>query len=42
MNRPIQSTRLGNYTADLDVTAGLMNLLPGNSRQPIQQLVLER
>jgi hypothetical protein len=40
MNRPIQSLQLGDFIANLDVTAGLRNVLPDNSRQLIQSLVL--
>jgi hypothetical protein len=35
MNRSIQTPRLGDCTADLDVVAGRMNVLPGNSWHPV-------
>jgi hypothetical protein len=42
MNRSVFfSLRFGECTADLYVTADRMNFLPGDSRQTIQQLVLE-
>jgi hypothetical protein len=39
MNCSIRSLRPGDRTADLDAPVGLMSVLPGNSRQPIQQPV---
>src|ERR1700677_3092595 len=40
MSRSTRSLRFGACTADFDVTADLMNVPPGNSRQPVQPLVL--